>query len=73
MAIDTVKFTMIDVSFVPGNRVQAATYNVVLSRGGVNGDTNRGVVVLEAEAFESFVGRAETMLRRNSDVVSQAK
>jgi hypothetical protein len=73
MASDTTNFTMIDVSYVPGNRVQAETYRVVLSRGGVNGETNRGVVVLEAEAYQSFLGRAEAILRQNAAVESQAK
>ena len=72
MSSDTLNFTMIDVNYVPGNKVQEESYRVVLSRGGVNGDTERGVVILQAEAFESFLGRAEATLRRNATVETQA-
>ena len=68
MATSMTNYTMIDISYVPGNKLTAESYQVVLSRGGVNGSTDRGVVTMEVAAFESFLRRAEALLGRNTQV-----
>ena len=68
MKTDMTNYTMIDISYVPGNKLKVESYQVVLSRGGVNGGTDRGVVTMEVEAFESFLRRAKALLGRNTQV-----
>ena len=64
MKPDTTADTMIDIAHVPGNKVSADSYRITLSRGGVNGDTDRSVVTVEADGLESFLGRAQGLLSK---------
>jgi hypothetical protein len=66
MATGMTNYTMIDISYVPGNKLKVESYQVVLSRGGVNGSTDRGVVVMDVAAFESFLRRAKALLGRTT-------
>lgn len=66
MQVKATDYTMIDVSYVPGNRAKADCYQVVLSRGGVNGTRDQGVVTMETDALESFLERARALLVRNA-------
>jgi len=66
VATGMTNYTMIDISYVPGSKVRAGSYRVVLSRGGVNGSTDRGAVTMDVEAFESFLRRAKALLDQDA-------
>jgi hypothetical protein len=73
MTADKTNYTMIDVSYDPGHKMKEPSYLVVLSRGGVNGSRDRGIVTMERQAFESFLGRARAMLDRNTQEPTTGK
>jgi hypothetical protein len=66
MSNDKTNYTMIDVSYDPGHMMKEPSYLIVLSRGGVNGSKDTGIVTMEPQALESFIGRARDMLDRNT-------
>jgi len=66
MEVKATDYTMIDVTYVPGNRAKADCYQIVLSRGGDNGARDQGVVTMETDALESFLERARALLTRNT-------
>jgi len=57
---------MIDIAYIPGNKVSTDSYRITLSRGGVNRETDSGVLTMEVEALESFLGRARALLRKTA-------
>ena len=68
MKSGTTAYTMIDIVYVPGNKVSADSYRITMSRGGVNRDTDSGVVTMDVEALESFLGRAQALLYKTARV-----
>lgn len=65
MKAGTTLYTMVDMTPIRKYSLQADSYCITLSRGGVNGGIDSATVDVEASALESFVDRAKALLLKS--------